>query len=91
MAGVPPARASCRAPWQQPIVDAGLGYLALDLLQRFGERGLVAHAGRHREHEAPRGLALVAVQEAVDVDLLVGAQAFGAGRHLHLEASRSSA
>ena len=85
MTGVPPAPASSGAAAHQPVVDAGLGHLALDLLQRLGERRPVAHAGRHREDEAPRGLALEAAQEAVDVDLLVGAQAFGARRHLHLE------
>jgi hypothetical protein len=70
----------------QPVVYAGLGYQALDLLHRLGDRCLVAHSGRHRDHEAPGGLALVAVEEAEDVDLLVGAQPFGACRHLHFEA-----
>ena len=70
----------------QPVVDAGLGYQALDLLHRLGDRRLVADSGRHRDHQASGGLALVAVEEAEDVDLLVGAQPFGACGHLHIEA-----
>src|SRR3954447_21327607 len=45
-----------------------------------------SHSGRHIDRQASHGLLLVAPQEAVDVDLLVGAQALGTGRHLHLEA-----
>src|SRR6185436_18170057 len=73
-------------PVQQPVVDTGLRHLALDFLYGLSNRRLVAHSCRRGDHQASDGLALVAVEEAENIDLLVGAQPFRSCRHLYLEA-----
>ncbi len=83
MAGISLQRTARAA--RHPIVDARLDDLTLDALQRLGDRRRTGAGRRHRDHQAAIGLALVALQEAEDVDILVRTQAVGADRHLHVQ------
>ena len=73
------ARASAGSRCRPP--RRGAGCPAAIARSTAGSRG----AGGHGDDEPAVGLALVALQEAVDVDVLVGAQALRARRHLHVE------
>ena len=70
---------------RQPIVDPRLDDLALNALQRLRDRRRRALIARHGDDQAAIGLALVELQEAEHVGVLVRAQAFGIGRHLHVQ------